>query len=95
MIKTNRPKKHSLTLKGHRTAETRFGANTRRGVAPGPSHTLSSEESPRALRQKVPAVKARSLWPRVHEEGFWPEFARAMGPAVGYSDACRGSLGSL
>ena len=42
------------------------GANTRRGHNPS---TPSSEESPRALRQRVPALRARSPRVRAHGEG--------------------------
>ena len=49
------------------TAKTRFGANIRRA-----SLSFCSEESPRASRQRVPAVMVREAWTRAHEEGCGP-----------------------
>jgi len=49
-----------------------------------------SEESPRALRQKVPPVKGRSPRAVGARRRLTPEVAHAAGPARGYSDACRG-----
>ena len=49
------------------TAKTRFGANIRRA-----SLSFCSEESPRAHRQRVPAVMVREAWTRAHEEGCGP-----------------------
>ena len=49
------------------TAKTRFGANIRRA-----SLSFCSEESPRAHRQRVPAVMVREAWTRAHEDGCGP-----------------------
>ena len=49
------------------TAKTRFGANIRRA-----SLSFCSEESPRAHRQRVPAVMVREARTRAHEEGCGP-----------------------
>ncbi len=58
---------------GHR--QDTLSEQTHGGAAPCAAlNPPRSEESPRALRQKVPAVKARFPRPRGHEEGFGPRF---------------------
>ena len=49
------------------TAKTRFGANTRRARL-----SFCSEESPRASRQRVPAVMVREVRTRAHGDGCGP-----------------------
>ena len=81
----------------------RFGASA--GGAP-PRHASEqtygeirlssrSEESPRALRQRVPALTVRSPRQWGHGDGLVPEVSHAADPAAGNSDACRGPSGPL
>ena len=73
------------------TAKTRFGANIRRA----PPLFPCSEESPRASRQRVPAVMARAAWMRAHGDGPRARVCPRRAPSHTVQSCVSGPFGAL